>query len=384
MLWLQATTKTRNDELITTVTSAQTGHLQIQNQDYIKDHSLGMTFQLPDEENERIKSLLPPGTIWSDRAYFGVMLSSGEQSAPLVLVGIHPEDEARVTIIADKVSEGNYLTPDTDPDCPTRQILIGKPLAELLNVDVGSKLVLLGPAADGTLGNDLFRVQGIFDSGSRDFDKSVAYAPLTCVQKTAAIQGVHERAIRLPDVNTINSVHQKIVHEIKAPLKLYNWTEVQPKLAMMTIYNKASTTMFSGLLLIVIIFGTMNTLFMSVFERTREFGLMTALGTQPQQMGAIILLEGLLLGLLSSLLGVALGSAILLYHGHYGFDLRPLIGENGVVGDFKLSLTLYPQIHILPFIQRIFIINFVVVISAIVPAVRVMRMNTIAALRNPT
>ncbi|RYZ66082.1 MAG: ABC transporter permease, partial [Proteobacteria bacterium] len=381
MLWLQAVLSTRNDEVIETVTNLSTGHLQIQDADYAKDRSLNRTFSPSAADTARWKALLPAQTVTSDRVYFGVILSSGEQSSPLMAVGIRPEDESRVTVISKQVVSGEYLVPDNDPECPSRQILIGKPLADLLNVEVGSKIVLLGAASDGTLGNDLFRVQGIFDTGSRDFDKSLAFAPLGCIQKVAALSGIHERAVRLPTLREIGPTFNKIQNEFQKPLRLYSWTELQPRLAMVLKYNDATNVLFAGLLLIVIVFGTMNTLFMSVFERTREFGLMTALGTEPRQMAGIILLEGMLLGVVSTLLGLVLGFAIILYHHKFGLDIRKFIGESGVMGDFSLSLVIYPKLELRNFTNKVLIINAVVLLSSVLPALRVARMNTIDAIR---
>ncbi|MGZ3696117.1 MAG: ABC transporter permease, partial [Bdellovibrionota bacterium] len=289
ILWLQCVLAGRNKHIVESITTTYTGNIQLFREDYLKDRLIQFAFPpfaIPNTE----------GTFAAQRIHLPALVSSGEQSVPIQLEGIEPEAEANVTKVKQNLAKGEYLVNDPGPDCESRQIYIGKKLSDLLKVDVGNKIVILAQAADGTLGNELFRVKGIYDSGSPDFDKAFAFAPIGCVAKVGAIQGIHEIAIRIPDITKENQIRAAIEKIAPAGIKVTSWRESLPSMATMVKYNDATLVMIASMLFIVITLGIVNTLLMSVFERTREFGVMIALGTTPWQLRALVVLESLTLG----------------------------------------------------------------------------------------
>jgi putative ABC transport system permease protein len=378
ILWIQCVLNSRTDELVDTVTSVQTGHLQLLSEEYLRDRLPQYAFK----PEPALTAALPPGSTVSPRARWGAIVSSGENSVPVMLEGVEPGTERAITRVHERVTAGSWLEPEADPDCPSRQILIGSALADLLGVKPGEKVVVMGPAVDGTLGNDLFRVQGVFDTGSREFDRAVAYAPLACLRKVSAIAGVHELAVRLPDRRALDGALAAIRPGLPAGLKAVSWLEVQPRFAMVIKYNDATVAFFAVFLFVVIAFGIMNTLFVSIFERTREFGLMIALGTPPGLVNRIVWTEALLLGLAASVVGTALGSLAVLYHSRAGLDLRPFLGESAMFGQFQLGLTVYPRLELGPFLKQLLGMNAVIFAASLLPALRAGRLDPVETLRS--
>jgi len=380
VLWLECILAGRNKSMVDQITSTRTGHIQIHRKDYLQDKLIQQTFQIPAPE---LAQSLPQGSQYSPRIYLPSMVSSGEQSTTILLMGVDPQAESQVTHLNSHLTKGDYLAPEPSEDCPSHQIYIGQALAELLKVNVGNKIVLMTQAADNTLGNDLFRVKGIFSSGSADMDKSVAYAPLNCVKKLGVLTGIHELAIKLDDSQMIPTVIPKISSTVQQQLKVSTWKEALPSIAALLQGNEALVSMISAVLFIVISLGTVNILLIGIFERIREFGVMIALGTSPLQLKAMVILESIFLAIGSSILGTLLGTLIVYYHMKVGFDISPFWGNQGAVIDqFRLAQLIYPAFRIIPYLKSVGYTLIFILIAAVYPAIKASRLKPVEAMRS--
>ncbi len=382
LLWLTCILKGTNQQIVDDVTSTQVGHLQVWRTEYLEDPLLSFTFT---PKMEEVRRLLPAGSLTAERIFLPALISSGEQSVPISLTGIDPASEAQVTqILASKV-EGEYLSSQPDPDCTEREIYLSRALAGLLKVGLGDKVVVLAQAADGTLGNELLRVRGMFDTGSRAYDRSVAFASLSCVRKIGAVTGDHEIVVKLPSnvsIATAQLALQKGIGDIGDGLKLTTWREAVPPLAGMVSFNEATLLLISLVLFGVTAFGVVNTLLMSVFERTREFGVMLALGVTPTGVCALILIEAALIGVLAAVIGTILGVLVVSYHFHAGFDLRPFLGTDFVVNQFKLTTLVHPIFSFDRYFILIGATMFFATIAGLIPALHAAKMNVVEAIRH--
>jgi ABC-type lipoprotein release transport system permease subunit len=380
VLWLECILAGRNKSMVDQITSSRTGHIQLHRKDYIQDKLVQQTFAVPVEQ---LNQALPKDSQYSPRIYLPSMISSGEQSTTIMLMGIDPEAESQVTNIQSNLNKGEYLAPESSEECPSRQIYLGKSLADLLKVGVGNKVVLMTQAADNTLGNDLFRVKGIFATGSADMDKTLAYAPLNCVKKLGALTGIHELAVKLKDSQTMLPAISSISSSVDGSLKVSTWKEALPSIAALLQGNEALVSMISAVLFIVISLGTVNILLIGIFERIREFGVMIALGTTPLQLKIMVLLESLFLALGSSVLGTILGTLIVYYHMQVGFDISPFWGNQGAVIDqFRLAQFIYPALKIVPYLKSVAYTLIFVLIAALYPAHKASKLKPIEAMRS--
>jgi ABC-type lipoprotein release transport system permease subunit len=381
LLWMQCLLKGTNQQIVDNVTSTQVGHLQIWAKEYVDDPLNHYSFS-PKLDN--FAEILPPGSRFTSRVHLPSLISSGEQSAPISLTGIDPKTEGAVTNLQTNLVAGAFLSNGLDPECDGREIYLGRSLAKLLRVDVGEKVVIMAQATDGTLGNELLRVRGLFETGSTTFDRTVAYAPMGCVKKIGVIQGQHEVTIRLSPTVSLDAATAMVtphLPKIAPGLKLTTWKDVVPALAGMVNFNDASLLIVSLVLFGVATFGVVNTLLMSVFERTREFGVMLALGVTPAGVCTLVLLEALLIGLLSVAVGTAAGALAVAYHQRFGFDLKPYLGVGLSVNQFKLDTIIHPFFS---FGHYAFLASCTVVIATVVgiiPALRASKMNVIEAIR---
>lgn len=377
ILWMQSILNGSNRGAIDTVTSSYLGHMQIFRQDYLENKMIQQTFRWDEKKLPQID-----GTqiISTERVHLPALVSSGEQSLPVVLEGIDALREPQVTRVKETLVEGDFLS--EDPTCENKSALISRALARLLNVSLGEKIVLLAQASDGSLGNELFRVRGYFDSGSPDHDKGIVLTNKECVQSIGALDGVHEVTIKVKGKKTPEEVRQILLPLMPPDQRLLTWRDVSSSLVTLTTFNEASLILVSVILFIVISLGILNTFLIAVFERTKEFGVMMALGTPGLSVIGTVLWEAFFLGLAASVLGIVVAAVLITYHSRFGFDLRPFVGQNLSVGAFQLNLTVYPVINWIGAIKATLFTWLVVVLATLYPAYRASRLKPAEAIRS--
>jgi len=377
ILWLQSILNGSSQGAIDTVTSSYLGHMQIFRQDYIENKLIQQTFQW---DESRLPQIEGTQVISTERIHLPALVSSGEQSLPVILEGIDPLKEPQVTRVKETLVEGDFLA--EDPACENKSALISRSLGKLLNVSMGEKIVLLAQASDGSLGNELFRVRGYFDSGSPDHDKGIVLTNKECVQVIGALEGVHEVAFKVKGRKSPEEVREILQPLLPPEQRVLTWRDVSSGLVTMTTFNDASLLLVSVILFVVISLGILNTFLIAVFERTKEFGVMMALGTPAISVIGTVLWEAFFLGLAASLLGIFVAAVLITYHSRFGFDLRPLVGQNLSVGAFQLNLTIYPVINWAGAIKATLFTWLVVVVATLYPAYRASRLKPAEAIRS--
>lgn len=265
------------------------------------------------------------------RLYGGGLLSSGDQTQAGLLLGIDPEREARVSMLLDGLDEGRA------PSAGAFEIAVGDEMARQLELSLGSEVVVVVPAADGSLGNDLFTLVGIFHSGSPGIDANYAFLPLPDLQYLMAMDvgRIHEVAVsvaRAWDAEAITASLTQALAGDGLPLDVQAWQELKPELA------EAAALMDSLYFIIVIIifgmaiFGVANTMIIGTFERRREFAVVRALGTTATGIGRTVVYEGVILGLLSLLAGALLTAPIMVWWHNVPPNLAGIVGSFSYAG----------------------------------------------------
>jgi len=376
VLWVQGILEGQNRNIIDTVARSQLGHIQIVKETYFKDRFLNQVLPPFDQ------SILPHDALKVSRVYLPMILSSGDSSLTIQLIGVNAVDEARATRIRDQITEGNYLVSETKAGCEDREILISRAAAETLGVQIGDKVVLLGQNAQGSLANEMLRVSGLFETGSRDFDRSIAYTSLNCAKFLLDYDGVHEIALLLKNSNDAPALKKQLQEKLGPEIKVATWEESLPRMNAVIRYNRAMGLLIMLIFFVVLGLGIANTFLVSVFERTKEFGMMMAIGVLPRQVVGLVLLEAIGVTLTAALMGLGLGFAVLLFHHRYGFDTRFLLGESIQVGNFKIDPLIFPALEVSHFIRALGVLIIFSVIAALYPAYKASKMHPMEALRS--
>jgi putative ABC transport system permease protein len=257
-------------------------------------------------------------------------VSSREATMPVMISGIEPELEAPVGLLAGNIAQGRYLTAG-DEDL----ILVGEAMATRLQVSVGDRITLLGRATHEQMRRRTMTVVGIYDLGLSEAEKQMVYISLAEAQ---TLFDLRDQATEV--VVALQSVGQEkaVVAALQAALpavEVASWQDLKPEMNQSLEVDKQVMSIFGLVVLLIAGVGILNLMLMAVFERTREIGILAAMGMKRRETVALFLLEGMLIGLLGALVGSLLGGLVNVYMGRVGMpwtardysDLTAMMGE---------------------------------------------------------
>jgi ABC-type lipoprotein release transport system permease subunit len=351
------------------------GHIQVHHPDYPGKRSPHDTIENGSEVLASIRGTEGVKHV-SVRAHGAGLLGSDVRSEGAQLVGIDPEAEAAVTKLNQQVKQGEYL----DPAAPG-EILIGQGLFDTLEIELGGTLVAMTQASDGSIGNALYTVRGTFETGSVGMDRGGAYMLLTDLQELLVLKdSVHELTIVLDNGDAMDDYVADLSQQ-HPTLLVRSWEEVSPQTATMLASQDAIAFITLFLVFFIAAFGVVNTMLVSVFERTRELGVMRAMGVSPRQLVGVVVLESLWLGTISGVAGVLLGLGLDLYLVQVGLDFSASIPDGFDFNGVRLEPVLRGVIRPTPILLTVFFLVAVSVLAALWPALRAALIRPIDAIR---
>ncbi len=342
------------------------GYLQIQHPEYLDKPATRNSFK-PDPELKR--ELAEQGVTLVERAVGFALLSSDSRSIGVQVLGVEPERESRVSTLPANVIEGRYLNAGDE-------VVLGVTLARNLRLSVGDRVTLLGTGRDGSLAVDSLTVVGLFSSGFAALDRQLAQIELNRFDSTFSMLG-HRHALiletkRTPDEEALRAV------AVDYGLMLRNWQALNPGLLHAIQLDISSAVLMYLILILVVSFSMVNAMLMSVLERSREFGMVMALGVRPLQLGRILWLENLMVTLLGLLVGALIGVAATLWYEHQGIHFTD---AEEVFAQYGLSSVIYPALSPLTLLAGPMVIVMVLMLAGLYPVWRIHRMNLLDAMR---
>ncbi len=255
------------------------------------------------------------------RIQTGGLISNHEGSFPMTIIGIEPEAEAPVSLIAEHIVDGRYVEP-TDED----SVLIGEGLADALSIKVGDRITMVGSDIHKQNRQRTMTVIGIYDLGIPSMEKSTSYISLAEAQNLFGLRGQStEVQITLKRVGTETAV----VHALTPLLPGYeveSWANNYPELSNAVGRKNIVMDIFSVIIVMIAGIGILNLLLMAIYERTREIGLLGAMGLKPYQIATTFILEGILIGFVGVLAGVIVGLVTNLSLMRVGMDYSQFAG----------------------------------------------------------
>ncbi len=365
-----------HEQMVDNSVRAGIGHIEVHRAGYQRDPALLKT--LPEAERiERVVPETPDLLGYSFRVLGDGLASTAENSTGVRIVGVRPERERSVTTLYRAVIAGKFLE-----DGMSRPALIGERLAQALGAGLNEKIVLVVQAADGTMGAQLFRVAGIFRSGSPELDRGVVYLLRKDAQTLFALgEGVTEAALLLRSSESVGEAQRFLSARLTgAPVEVLPWYVVEPFLRQFIELDDAFFYIIALILFIVISVGILNTVMMSVFERVREFGVMMALGTKPRQVVRLVMEESSALALVGVVLGAVLGSAATILFAYTGIDLSRYAAGASALG--ITTTVIRPQLTARNLVVSDLSVVVVVLLVALYPAMKAARLRPVEAIRH--
>jgi ABC-type lipoprotein release transport system permease subunit len=330
------------------------------------------------EDPEAIRAILraePRVEAFAERVVAGGIVSSATNSIATFVVGFDPDME---TAIGSRraVEKGRLMTTED-----SHGAAIGDTMREILGVDIGDKIVVTAQDYYGALAGEAFTLIGTFSTGNDQIDNGTVMVLNASAQRMLSLDHrISKFAVAVKDDRDVEKVVRDLRGKMppKQDLKVLTWQELIPVMAQLINFQNGMIFVVVFIVLTVVAAGILNTLMMSIVERTREFGLMMAMGTKPKQVILLVALESFLITALGAVMGILLGIALTSYVGHIGIDLSRFIST---FSNFLIGSHVYPKVdwlYLLIFLGVVMASNVVV---SLYPAWRASRLDPVEAMR---
>ncbi len=298
---------------------------------------------------------------YSPRVISGGMISSSYNVSAGLLYGIDADREQTISKVAQAIVRGEYLTGEDS------ELLIGQSMAELLEVDLGDRIVLtLSETNTGELAQALFRISGILEFGMRELDDNFVFINIVSARKALAMsdQQTHEFVLTFVNPEDAENPDSEIFQQLNdEEIEALGWMDLNRDIGLIIELMGYSSLIVGAVLFLLASLGVINSMFMSIYERIYEFGVIKAIGTRPEEVTRLILCEAFLLATISCGIGLLLGFAV----NSWTFANGIGFGEIEFQG-IAISNNIFGEFHISQFTQFPIYVVILTIAAAIYPA----------------
>lgn len=352
-----------------------TGHIQLQHPQFLDTPRIHHSFNIDESTLAKISRV--PGVLALTKCSEAFALASSEErSYGMQIIGVEAEKEEQVSSLPGLVSSGRYLQAGTDK----AEIVLGQALANNLKVKPGDELTIFGSGRDGSTAAAILIVVGLINSGSSELDRGLGFIPLDQFDSIFSMRGqIHRVVILTNDVDNTTQVSSSFP-TLKEDIAIRDWNALLPELQQAIKSDMASSWFMYGVLIILVAFSVLNTQLMSVLERTKEYGVMMALGLSAWRLGAYLFIETALMAALGFILGLCLGALLVFYLGMTGLTFP---GMEEMAAQFNMPATVYPDVTLFSAAFGPAIVFTASLLAAAYPALRLRRLHIVQAMRAP-
>jgi putative ABC transport system permease protein len=350
------------------------GNIQIHAAGYREKVDSNPLIPLPNDTAVVQAALANPDVIAAARRIqTGGLMSNREGAFSIKIIGIEPETEKPVSLINENVVDGRWLATD-DAD----SILIGRGLADVMGVGVGDRLTMVGSDVHKQNRQRTMTVIGIYDIGMPSIERQTVYISLTEAQSLFDLRDQStEVQVNLKNVGQ----ESRVVAALEPAMPGYevdSWDKNYPEIATALTSKNFVMDIFSVIIEVIAGIGVLNLLLMAVFERTREIGLLGAMGLKPRQIATLFILEGTMIGVVGVIAGVVLGVAFNAAFGRIGMDYSSFAGAAEFMA--LINGRVYPSLGLGKLLSRGITILIITTLAAWIPASEASRREPAQAL----
>jgi ABC-type lipoprotein release transport system permease subunit len=354
--------------------SNEISNIQVHNPKFLEDKSINYMMENVDSIIQIFEDI-PGIQAITKRSVSPAMASTASSGNGVVINGINPERERAVTDIAQQLVEGDYL----EKDYRTPGMVLSIKLAKKLNARIGSKIVITIQDKENEISYGLFRVSGLYKTSNGIFDemqvfvKHDALVSLTGINENAA----SEIAILLNNNDLTDEVTEAIQNKLEG-LSVRSWKEVDPSLLAFLAMMEQFAYILVIIILMALTFGIINAMLMSVLERTREIGMLMALGMNRKRIFLMIMMETIFLSVTGAIIGIALSAVTISLTGQYGIDFAAWAEG---LESFGYSAFVYPYVEKAFYLSIGIIVIITAALASIWPARKALKLNPATAVR---
>ncbi|MBT6326046.1 MAG: ABC transporter permease [Bdellovibrionales bacterium] len=351
----------------------RTGHLQIHSKGYLETPKF---FNSINNYQKLIDSLLNKEEILfaTPRIRSGGLAFFEKQSMGVQIIGVDPEKEAEVTTLKRRVKEGIYFKSE-------HGAIIGQGVVDTLKVKLDDELIIISQGADGSIANEIFKIEGIITSKEKGPDDQKVYLSISKAQEFFAMEGrIHELALVLNSGSNLYSkatnLESLLSNDFKK-IQISPWQVVEKDFYKAMLADKKGDMVAQIIIMIIIALGVLNTVLMNTLERSREFGVLKALGTTPTYLTKLILTETIIMALISIVIGSIIGTSINTYFSISGITLPSPVEYGGMRFETMRSMITFRT-----FYQPGLLIFVSSTLVSLYPGIKAARTNPVDAIRS--
>lgn len=360
---------------IENATSLSIGHVQIQHPDYSDDPNIANAVAQGTRLVRELEGI--PGVVGvTGRAEAFALVSVGERSYGGMVMGVDADREAAMFTLPSFLREGKYLP-------RANSAFVGSSLATNLGVELGDEIVALGSGKEGGVAALVLNVDGIFESGRADLDRTILQAQVQAVQSAFELgDSLHSVVLKIDDPDRAEVFKPALEARVPADVRVLDWNELLPELKQGIRLDAITSQVMASLLIIVVAMSVVNSFIMTVFERTREFGMLIAIGMRPNAIVGMLTIEAACVWILGAAIGIAACIAVVLPLNIVGLQISQLVeGADEIYAQLMVPDALRPELSAPALFLAPGIMLASTLIGALVPALRVRRMHPVEALR---
>lgn len=335
---------------------------------YFIENSSGTAAQI--QQNDRVKAV-------SCRTKSFGMASTSSKGMGVMINGINPEKEKLVTTIFSKQidSLGSYFKSEKK-----NRIFISQRLAKKLNVKIKSKIVISFQDYEGNITGAPFKVEGIFKTQNSQFDEMNVFVRKSDLDRLLNLpENVsHEIAVLLNNNDDTPIVTNEIIKN-NSDLNVEAWYKIEPYLEMASNITQFMLLIFMSIIMLALGFTIVNTMLMVVLERTKELGMIMAIGMNRKKVFKMIMFETTMLAIIGGVIGIIITFIFTWHYGNVGIDISS-VGEGFEAVGY--SSTMYPELDLYDYFEVIILVMITGIVSSIFPTIRALKLKPAEAIRD--
>ena len=368
------------EKMIDDAVTINTGHLQIHHKGFYENQTMDNAFIPGDGLLSAMDELKSKKIIkgYSMRVQADALVSFNDTASGAVIQSIDLEKEKQLTTLHTKILPGGRGLKSSD----RKSVLMGATLAKNMGAGVNSVITVMTQGFDGSICAEKLTVAGLFKSANPAYDQRLILMPHAQAVETFAMENfVHSILISITRPSDAPEVMKKLKDVTdSSTIEILGWKDLIPDIVQFAVIDISVGYIFAAILFLVVALTVLNTIQMSVFERTREFGVMLSVGTEPEKVFSIIMLESVFITVTGIVAGLILGAVICTFFKYHPIDYSRYASEFALYGVYT---TAYPAVMTALNVITTAVVIFVSsLLFSILPARRASKLNPVDAVRH--